>query len=323
LGSTTVTADVYGGNVQRQLYKGWGETRSTSTVGTDYAYTGQYAYDDSSTEFGLLFYRSRFYDSSLGRFVSADTVIPEANQGVQAWDRYAGMNNNPVRWNDPSGHDVGNAGHDGWKTVCQVPMTCEQEPVDYEPSPVNHNYTSETNSDLLDGGPGSVGGAQAAEEGYTGYSNSGESTNPAVAGALALPAFANDMLVLFRDSVRTGNEISGRVYWDLNPNGFKLTGVSITNSGYEDVAISNASVTEYSVFDNSLVNYEVLYSINQTLYTPPNYGVASPGSSPALVTVSYENVPNYHYLNISIGVISVSGRTGSVGLSLYVNPPLP
>jgi len=30
-------------------------------------------------------------------------VIPLASQGVQAWDRYAGMNNNPVRYNDPSG----------------------------------------------------------------------------------------------------------------------------------------------------------------------------------------------------------------------------
>jgi hypothetical protein len=31
---------------------------------------------------------------------------------VQAWDRYAYANNNPVRYNDPSGHDVGCAGRD-------------------------------------------------------------------------------------------------------------------------------------------------------------------------------------------------------------------
>jgi hypothetical protein len=31
-------------------------------------------------------------------------VIPEASQGVQAWDRYAYTNNNPVCWNDPTGH---------------------------------------------------------------------------------------------------------------------------------------------------------------------------------------------------------------------------
>ena len=41
-----------------------------------------------------------------GRFTSADTIIPEDIQGTQAWDRYAGMNNNPILYNDPSGHHV-------------------------------------------------------------------------------------------------------------------------------------------------------------------------------------------------------------------------
>lgn len=31
-------------------------------------------------------------------------MIPERSQGVQSWDRYAYVNNNPVRYNDPSGH---------------------------------------------------------------------------------------------------------------------------------------------------------------------------------------------------------------------------
>jgi hypothetical protein len=34
---------------------------------------------------------------------------------VQAFDRYAGMNNNPVRFNDPTGHDVGCPGMDASK----------------------------------------------------------------------------------------------------------------------------------------------------------------------------------------------------------------
>jgi RHS repeat-associated protein len=75
-----------------------------------YQYTGQASYlDDPLTSgvtegFGLMFYQSRFYDPQLGRFTQADTIIPESTQGTQAWDRYAGMNNNPVRYNDPSGH---------------------------------------------------------------------------------------------------------------------------------------------------------------------------------------------------------------------------
>jgi hypothetical protein len=41
--------------------------------------------------------------SILGRFVSADTVIPP---GVQGLDRYGYVNNNPLRYTDPSGHCV-------------------------------------------------------------------------------------------------------------------------------------------------------------------------------------------------------------------------
>ncbi len=35
-----------------------------------------------------------------------DNIVPLESQGVQAWDRYAYVNNNPVRYNDPSGHWV-------------------------------------------------------------------------------------------------------------------------------------------------------------------------------------------------------------------------
>src|SRR5258706_3761352 len=57
----------------------------------------------NNTDIGLYFYGARWYDSSLGRFTQADTVLP-GGQGVQAWDRYAYANNNPARYNDPSGH---------------------------------------------------------------------------------------------------------------------------------------------------------------------------------------------------------------------------
>jgi hypothetical protein len=42
----------------------------------------------------------------LGRFAQADSVVPLASQGAQAWDRYAFVNNNPLRYNDPSGHSI-------------------------------------------------------------------------------------------------------------------------------------------------------------------------------------------------------------------------
>jgi len=52
---------------------------------------------------GLYFYNARFYDATLGRFTQADTIIPGAGNPL-ALDRYAYTLNNPLRYNDPSGH---------------------------------------------------------------------------------------------------------------------------------------------------------------------------------------------------------------------------
>jgi RHS repeat-associated protein len=101
LGPTSLVTDAAGVIVSRQQYKAWGETRSTSgSEVTRYQYTGQYSYE---LDFGLQFYNARWYDSSLGRFAQAYTIVPG---GVQGYDRYAYTNNNPVKYTDPSGHGV-------------------------------------------------------------------------------------------------------------------------------------------------------------------------------------------------------------------------
>jgi RHS repeat-associated protein len=69
---------------------------------------------------GLYYYGARWYDSSLGRFLAADTLIPNPGD-PQAWDRYAAMNNNPLVFVDPTGHvaDKGGGaasmGEDWWR----------------------------------------------------------------------------------------------------------------------------------------------------------------------------------------------------------------
>lgn len=102
LGSASVTAESNGSSVTRQLYKPYGETRSSGSVPTKYTFTGQYSY---STEIGLVYYVARFYDPSLGCFAQADSIIPEESQGVQAWNRYAYVNNSPTNFHDPTGHN--------------------------------------------------------------------------------------------------------------------------------------------------------------------------------------------------------------------------
>jgi len=110
LGSTSLSTDAAGNRVSELRYKPWGETRfSFGTLPTKYTFTGQFSYmDDPSTQgitegFGLMYFGARWLDPSLGRFTQPDTIIPQS-QGVQAWDRYAYANNNPLRYIDPTGH---------------------------------------------------------------------------------------------------------------------------------------------------------------------------------------------------------------------------
>jgi len=104
LGSTSLTTDAAGNKVSELRYKAWGEVRyATEGVPTKYQYTGQY----SDSYINLLDYGSRRYDPELGRFIQPDSIVPTTTQGVQAWDRYAYVNNAPTKFTDPSGHCVG------------------------------------------------------------------------------------------------------------------------------------------------------------------------------------------------------------------------
>jgi len=54
-------------------------------------------------ESGFYFYNARHYDSVVGRFVSADTVI-DGEFDSQGWNRFSYVHNNPVVYKDPTGH---------------------------------------------------------------------------------------------------------------------------------------------------------------------------------------------------------------------------
>jgi RHS repeat-associated protein len=48
-------------------------------------------------------YNARYYDPGLGRFVSADTVMPEVGN-PQVLNRYSYVLNRPLQGGDPTGH---------------------------------------------------------------------------------------------------------------------------------------------------------------------------------------------------------------------------
>jgi RHS repeat-associated protein len=100
LGSTSVSYRVSDGQTLTQRYYAWGGIRPgpNNALPTDYTFTGQKL--DAT---GLMYYGARYYDSSLGRFLSADTIVPQAGN-PQALNRYSYVNNNPLKYIDPSGH---------------------------------------------------------------------------------------------------------------------------------------------------------------------------------------------------------------------------
>ena len=72
-----------------------------TTLGSDqpFRYRG-YVYD---TETGWYYLQSRYYDPSIGRFISADVLL-STGQGVIGNNSYAYCGNNPVNRVDPSGY---------------------------------------------------------------------------------------------------------------------------------------------------------------------------------------------------------------------------
>lgn len=64
-----------------------------------YKYTGKEL--DSTT--GLYYYEARYYDPTLGRFISADTIVPNPRD-PQDLNRYTYVGNNPFRYTDPTGN---------------------------------------------------------------------------------------------------------------------------------------------------------------------------------------------------------------------------
>jgi RHS repeat-associated protein len=123
LGSMSLSTNYNGSGVSAQEFDPWGNVISGNVSVTSRNFTGQHL--DGT---GLLFYNARYYDPNLGRFLSADTIVPgtdpltvwpsdstatpmwgkggKANgpNNPQELNRYSYVNNNPVRYTDPTGH---------------------------------------------------------------------------------------------------------------------------------------------------------------------------------------------------------------------------
>jgi RHS repeat-associated protein len=101
LGSASLTTSGSGQIVSQQRYKPYGQTRWISgTIPTDWRFTDQRS-DEAGI--GLYDYKARYLDPRIGRFISADTIVPSPGD-PQSFNRYSYVLGNPLKYNDPSGH---------------------------------------------------------------------------------------------------------------------------------------------------------------------------------------------------------------------------
>lgn len=76
LSSNSVATNITGTQTVSYTYYAYGTTRAISgTMPTDRTFTGQKA--DST---GLLYLNARYYDPSLGTFLSPDTLVPDSGR---------------------------------------------------------------------------------------------------------------------------------------------------------------------------------------------------------------------------------------------------
>jgi RHS repeat-associated protein len=84
---------------------------------------------------GLMDYRARFYSPYLNRFLQPDTLIPDA-QNPQAWNRFSYVRNNPILYNDPTGHNED----------CGIGENCRRLPRKQDQCPINHPSCEEVST---------------------------------------------------------------------------------------------------------------------------------------------------------------------------------
>ncbi|MCB8922752.1 MAG: hypothetical protein H6662_14285 [Ardenticatenaceae bacterium] len=100
--------------VTRYLPFGGYRTGSGPNEVTDRGFTRQ---RENMADLGLYYYNARWYSPLVGRFLSADTLVPDP-QNPQQYNRYTYSLNNPLKYIDPSGHCVENyqAGSEDFQT---------------------------------------------------------------------------------------------------------------------------------------------------------------------------------------------------------------
>ena len=122
LGSASTIANSAGEVIDTQRFLPFGEHRTPPTTDiSERGFTGHH----ENRDIGLTYMNARFYVPYLNHFASADTIVPDP-ANPQSFNRYSYVNNNPLRFNDPSGH-CAETGDDGcWTWYDRVIQNCPE-----------------------------------------------------------------------------------------------------------------------------------------------------------------------------------------------------
>jgi RHS repeat-associated protein len=125
LGSVASFVDPTGSTpaIERDSYDAWGRRRNAD--GTDNApcsvtsqTTRGYTNQEMLNNLCLVNMNARLYDPTLGRFMSADSLVPDP-MSTQSYNKYAYVENSPTNATDPNGNK--NCWVSGTKLVCSLP----------------------------------------------------------------------------------------------------------------------------------------------------------------------------------------------------------
>jgi RHS repeat-associated protein len=99
LGSVRNLSDGTGAVIASYTYGAFGDLRlMKGSSDNAFQFTGEQTDDET----GLIYLRARYYDPSVGRFITPDP-LPGQEAWPQSLNRYVYVENNPQNWVDPSG----------------------------------------------------------------------------------------------------------------------------------------------------------------------------------------------------------------------------
>ena len=318
LGSTSLVLDSAGLEVAKQSYLPFGEDWGVSATDlpTDYTFTGQ----REAAEIGLHYYIARWYDSEVGHFIQAESIVPSARNAI-AYNRFAYVKYNPLIYTDPNGH---------WETKNQfVEIMLEESHITDDPL----DYLIFFTSAVFTGGPGSVvnyGDLALESDGNSGQALRDPRESISGANPADVVDLVNGILVGVRDNTNIIRWLTG--YWHIS--GFAYVSETTNDSGQigHEINIfivnhtsSQVEINYLSVFRGNIRSYSSTVNDRNFLnhFDYEKFNRDNPNTCPAPYYNSYVlpkgtwsySIPIYASGNYTIRMEFISGdqnaRTGA------------